>query len=106
MQQTHEELKGLSQFKTPKGYTKDVATRFASKYDCMTRAVVLNPATRIVMNLPSYSAKYEDKSVDAPKDDSDDEYEKKIKENSQMCSRIVRRNGYSTQMQVSLLTRF
>ena len=45
----------------------------------MTHAVVLNPATRIVMNLLSYSAEYEDKSVDAPKDDSDDEYEKKDK---------------------------
>ena len=79
VQGAHDGLKGLAVFKTPKGCVRDVATRFRSKYDCISRSVMVNPATSIVMALPLYKAKYEDKAVDAPKDESDDEYEKKDK---------------------------
>lgn len=79
VQREDPELKKLPCFKHPKGYTKDVATRFASKYDCTDRAVVVNPATKIVMNLPSYSSKYEERAAEQPADDSEDEFVRKDK---------------------------
>lgn len=45
-----------------------------SKYTCTVRAGEVNPATKVVMNLPRYEEKYEDANVGDRQDDSDDEF--------------------------------
>ena len=75
VQQKDENVKALPQFKNgPKGYSRHGATRMASKYTCTVRAGEVNPATKVVMNLPRYEEKYEDANVGDRQDDSDDEF--------------------------------